>query len=70
MDVEKINWRKIKTVYVIIAGLLALGAIVSAFLHISQYVTFAFILAASAVILIGSFFVSYLYHHQKMEDVD
>jgi pilus assembly protein TadC len=70
MEIEKIDTRKLKAAYILLAGLLALGAVASAFLKMSQYVTFALIVAASAVILAGAFLVSYLYKMQKPRDID
>jgi uncharacterized membrane protein YoaK (UPF0700 family) len=69
MDISTLDRKKVKTVYIAIAALLAVGAIAAAYLHM-QYVALALIVTASTVILIGGFLVYYLYQHEKIRDVD
>jgi CDP-diglyceride synthetase len=69
MDLSKLNLWYVKAAYVALAGLLAIGAIISAFYDM-QYLVLVFIIAAALVIVAGSFLFAYLFRHQKVKDMD
>ncbi|CAJ35708.1 hypothetical protein [Methanocella arvoryzae] len=68
MDLTKLNIWYVKAVYVAIAALLMIGAIISA-LNDQQYLVLVFIVAASLVIVTGSLFFAYLFKQQKIREV-
>ncbi len=69
MDLKKMDFKAVKTAYIAVAAVLAVCAIVSAYLH-HQYIALGFIVLASAAILAGSLYVSYLMKRKQLEDVD
>lgn len=69
MDIKSMDLKTVKTAYIVAAALLAVCAIVSAYLH-HQYIALGFIVLASAIILIGAFFVSLLAKVGKTKDLD
>ncbi len=69
MDLSKLNMWYVKAAYVALAGLLAIGAIVSAYYDL-QYLVLVFIIAAAFVIVAGSFLFAYLFRRQKVKDID
>lgn len=69
MDLSKFNMWYVKAAYIALAGLLAIGAIISAYLDM-QYLVLVFIVAAALVIVAGSFLFAYLFRHQKVKDID
>ncbi len=69
MDLSKLNMWYVKAAYVALAGLLAIGAIISAYYDM-QYLVLVFIIAAAFVIVAGSFLFAYLFRRQKVKDID
>lgn len=69
MDLKSLDKTKVKITYMVIAALLMVGAIISAF-YDQEYIALAFIVAASAVILIGAFLMRYLHEKGKIKDLD
>jgi uncharacterized membrane protein YoaK (UPF0700 family) len=69
MDLSKLNMWYVKAAYVALAGLFAVGAIISAYLDM-QYLVLVFIVMAALVIVAGSFIFAYLYRNQKVKDID
>lgn len=69
MDIRSWDMKKVKVAYILISAALAVCAIVAAFLH-HEYIALGFIVLASAVVLAGSYLVSYIYRMAKVKDVD
>ena len=61
--------KKIRTVYVALAAILAACAIISAYLH-HIYIATAFIVLASLTIFIGSIIITYIFKIKKARDFD
>jgi hypothetical protein len=68
MDLTKLNLWYVKAIYVGIAALLMIGAIVAAIKDM-QYLVLLFIVAASLVIVAGSLIFAYLFKQQKIKKV-
>ena len=69
MDILSLDLKHIRIVYIAIAGLFTLCAIVSAYLH-HIYLATAFIVLASVAIFGGAMLMSYLFRIKKAKDID
>jgi CDP-diglyceride synthetase len=67
MKITKTNIWYVKAIYIGLAGLLAIGAIISVIYHM-QYMALVFIVAASIVILIGTFVFAHLFKQLKLKN--
>lgn len=68
MDVTKLNIKTVKIVYIAVAMLMAIGAIICAF-YDQKYLGVALAIGASIVIVAGSFLVAFMFRHQKFRDL-
>lgn len=64
----KIDMKTLKIAYITLAFLVTLCAIVAAYFR-QQYVALGFIVLASAIILIGSMLLSYVYKIEKAKEL-
>jgi uncharacterized membrane protein YoaK (UPF0700 family) len=64
-----IDIKTFKTIYMIVAGILMLGAIAAVLLQ-HTFVALGLIVASAMVILVGALIVSYMFRYEKVRDVD
>ena len=68
MKLTKLNIWYVKAIYLGLAALLAIGAIISAFYKM-QYLALVFVVTAALVIVIGSFIFARMFKQLKVKHV-